>query len=93
MSRETRCSSLRLPKNGGDIGAGSAIEEVRRGIEQALAEGDAAPEVLMMIARAFAQAELDPGEALQEAMVNAMEARSAAMPAGQDAEDFGGQFD
>src|SRR3954470_6367925 len=90
---ERALDTLRLRKNGGDVGAGPAIEEVRRAIEQALAEEGAAPEVLMMIARAFAQAELDPGEALQEAMVNAMEARSAVIPAGQDAEDFGGQFD
>jgi hypothetical protein len=90
---ERALDTLRLRKSGGDVGAGRAIEEVRRGIEQALAERGAAPEVLLMMARAFAQAELDPGEALQEAVVSAMEVRSAAMPAGQEAEDIGDQFD
>src|SRR3712207_2621400 len=90
---ERALDTLRLRRNGGDVGAGRAIEEVRRGIEQALAERGAAPEVLLMTARAFAQAELDPGGALQEAVGSAMEVRAAAMPAGQEAEDIGDQFD
>src|SRR3712207_5676941 len=90
---ERALDTLRLRRNGGDVGAGRAIEEVRSGIEQALAEHGAAPEALMMIARAFAEAELDPGEALQEAVVSAMEVRSAAMPAGQETEDIADQFD
>ena len=67
---ERALDTLRLRANGGDVGAGRAIEEVRKGIEQALVKDGAAPEVLIMIARAFAQAELDPGEALQEAVVS-----------------------
>src|SRR3712207_6441052 len=90
---ERALDALRLRRNGGDVGAGRAIEEVREGIGQALAEGGAAPEMLMMVARAFAQAELEPGEALQEAVVSAMEAQAAAMPAGQGPEDFGDQID
>ena len=90
---ERALDTLRLRRNGGDVGAGRAIEEVREGIGQALAEGGAAPEVLMMVARAFVQAELEPGEALQEAVVGAMEAQAAAMPAGQGPEDLGGHFD
>jgi hypothetical protein len=85
--------TLRLRRSGGDVGAGRAIEEVRGAIERALAKGGAAPEVLMMVARAFAQAELDPGEALQEAVVGAVEAQAAAMPAGRETGDIGGQFD
>jgi hypothetical protein len=79
---ERALDALRLRANGGDVGAGRAIEEVRRGIGQALAAEGAAPAALMMLARAFAQAELDPGGALQEAVVGAMEAQAAAAPPG-----------
>jgi hypothetical protein len=89
---ERALDTLRIQKNGGNVGAGRAIEEVRGVIEQALAKDGAAPEVLMMIARAFAQAELDPGEPLQEAVVRALEVRSVAMPAVQEIEDIGDQF-
>ena len=51
---ERALDALRLRANGGDVGAGRAIEEVRNAIGQALAEGGAAPGVLMMVARAFA---------------------------------------
>ena len=90
---ERALDALRLRANGGDVGAGRAIEEVRKGIEQTLVKDGAAPEVLIMIARAFALAELDPGEALQEAVEAAMEAQSAAMPPGQEPADIGDQFD
>src|SRR3954470_11178336 len=70
---ERALDTLRLRANGGDVGAGRAIEEVRQEIEQALVKDGATIEVLIMIARAFAQAELDPGEALQEAVVSAMD--------------------
>jgi len=90
---ERALDTLRLRRNGGDVGAGRAIDEVREGIAQALAEGGAAPGVLMMVARAFAQAELDPGEVLQEAMVGAMEAQASAMPVGHGPDDSGDQFD
>src|SRR5215207_4462726 len=90
---ERALDALRLRANGGDVGAGRAIDEVRKGVGQALAEHGAAPGVLMMVARAFAQSELEPGEALQEAVVSAMEAKAAAMPAGQGPEDIGGHFD
>ena len=90
---ERALDTLRLRANGGDVGAGRAIEEVRQGIEQALVKDGATIEVLIMIARAFAQAELDPGEALQEAVVSAMDAQSAALPPGQEPADIGDQFD
>src|SRR3712207_4508974 len=90
---ERALDALRLRRNGGDVGAGRAIDEVRDGIGQALAEHGADPGVLMVVARAFAQAELDPGEALQEAVVSAMEAQASATPAGQGPEGIGGQFD
>jgi hypothetical protein len=90
---ERALDALRLRANGGDVGAGRAIEEVRQGIGQALAENGAAPEVLMTVARAFAQAELEPGEALQGAVVSAMEAQASVMPLGQGPKDFGGEID
>ena len=90
---ERALDTLRLRANGGDVGAGRAIDEVRKGIEQALVKDGATPEVLVMIARAFAQAELDPGRALQEAVVSAMEAQSAAMPLGPEPEGIGDPFD
>jgi hypothetical protein len=90
---ERALDTLRLRANGGDVGAGRAIDEVRKGIEQALVKDGATPEVLVMIARAFAQAELDPGKALQEAVVSAMEAQSAAMPPGPEPEGIGDPFD
>ena len=90
---ERALDALRLRANGGDVGAGRAIEEVRKGIEQTLAKDGAAPEVLIVIARAFALAELDPGGALQEAMRAAMEAQSSAMPPGQGPAGIGDQFD
>lgn len=90
---ERALDTLRLRTNGGDVGARRAIEEVRKGIEQTLVEDGVTLEALIMIARAFAQAELDPGEALQEAVGSAMEAQSAAVPPGQEPADIGDQFD
>ena len=46
--------------------------------------GSRRPQVLMIVARAFAQAELEPGEALQAAVVGAMEARAAPCRQGRD---------
>lgn len=80
---ERALDTLRLRANGGDTGAGRAITELRTGLAAELAKPGAAPEVLLLLARAFAQAGLDPGEALQQAVLRAMEARSAAaMPPG-----------
>src|SRR6202045_717172 len=61
-------------------------------VDHALGQGDFAPEVLMLLARAFARAELDPGRPLQEAMVSAMEARSDLSPAASSAEEISDQF-
>src|SRR5215470_2689923 len=49
-------------------------------------------EVRMVVARAFARAELDPGQALQEAMMSAMEAQSASMPAALRPQDIADHF-
>jgi len=78
---EGALGTLRLQSSGGDIGADRAIAEVRHRLDDALKKGGIAPEVLMLMARAFARAELDPGRTLQQAMMTAMEAQSPSMPA------------
>jgi len=89
---EAALETLRVQANGGNVGAGHAIAEVRRGLDYALAKDGIAPEVLMLVARAFARAELDPGRALQEAMMSAMEAQSASMPAALRPQDIADHF-
>jgi hypothetical protein len=78
---EGALGTLRLQSSGGDIEADRAIAEVRHRLDDALQKGGVAPEVLMLMARAFARAELDPGRTLQQAMMTAMEAQSPSMPA------------
>jgi hypothetical protein len=78
---EGALGTLRLQSSGADIGADRAIAEVRHRLDDALQKGGIAPEVLMLMARAFARAELDPGRTLQQAMMTAMEAQSPSMPA------------
>jgi hypothetical protein len=68
--------TLRLQSSGGDIEGDRTIAEVRHRLDDAVQGGGIAPEVLMLIARAFAQAELDPGRTLQQAMMTAMEEQS-----------------
>jgi hypothetical protein len=78
---EGALGTLRLQSSGGDIEADRAIAEVRHRLDDALQKGDVAPEVLMLMARAFARAELDPGRTLQQAMMTAMKAQSPSVPA------------
>src|SRR5215469_10507523 len=78
---EGALGTLRLQSSGGDIEGDRAIAEVRRRLDDAVQKGGIAPEVLMLMARAFARAELDPGRTLQQAMITAMEAQSPSMPA------------
>jgi hypothetical protein len=89
---EAALGTLRVQANGGDVGADHAIAEVRRRLDYALAKDGIAPEVLILVARAFARAELDPGRALQEAMMSAMEAQSASMPAAPRPRDIADHF-
>src|ERR1700730_13812641 len=85
---EGALETLRLHANGGDVSAEHEIGEVHNRVDHALGQGDFAPEVLMLVARAFARAELDPGRSLQEAMVSAMEARSHLGPTASSAEEI-----
>ena len=78
---EGALGTLRLQSSGGDIEGDRAIAEVRRRLDDAVQKGGIVPEALMLMARAFARAELDPGRTLQQAMMTAMEAQSPSMPA------------
>jgi hypothetical protein len=85
---EGALGTLRLQASGGDVGADHAIAEVRNRLDDALQRGGVAPEVLMLVVRAFARAELDPGRTLQEAMMSAMEAQAPSMPAAEISDHF-----
>ena len=85
---EGALGTLRLQASGGDIEGDRAIAEVRRRLDDAVQKGGIAPEVLMLIARAFAQAELDPGRTLQQAMMTAMGAPSPSTPAALTPAEF-----
>jgi hypothetical protein len=89
---EGALGTLRLQANGGDVSAEHAIDEVRNRVDQALARAEVAPGVLILLARAFARAELDPGRSVQQAMVNAMEAQSHSGPTGLSAEELSDHF-
>ena len=67
-------SDLRIAGNGGDTTASARLADACRAVETAVAASSPDPGVLMLIARAFAQAGLDPGPALKEAMIARMEA-------------------
>ena len=77
---EGALGTLRVQASGGDVAADHAIAEVHKEVADNLQKGCIAPDVLMLVARAFARAELDPGQPLQEAMMSAMEAQSPSLP-------------
>jgi hypothetical protein len=85
---EGALATLRLQASGGDVGAGHAIAEVRNRLDDALQKRGVAPEVLMLMARAFARAEIDPGRTLREAMMTAREAQSPSMLAALTPDDI-----
>jgi hypothetical protein len=89
---EGALATLRLQASGGDVGAEHAITEVRDRLGDALQKGGVTPEVLMLLARAFARAELNPGRILQQAMMTAMEARSTSVAAAMTAADISDHF-
>ena len=81
-----------MQASGGDVGADHAIAAVHKEVADNLRESSIAPDVLMLVARAFARAELDPGQPLQEAMMSAMEAQSPSLPAALSPEDISDHF-
>lgn len=89
---EGALGTLRVQASGGDVAAGYAIAAVHKEVADNLRKSSIAPDVLMLVARAFARAELDPGRSLQEAMTSAMEAQAPSMPAPLSPEDFSDHF-
>ena len=71
---EGALNDLRIAGNGGDTEARAGLAEARQAVETAVAVSPLPPKVLMLIARAVAQAGLEPGAALKEATLAAMEA-------------------
>lgn len=71
---EAALNDLRIAGSGGDTTARAGLAEACRAVEAAVTANSLAPRVLMLIARAFAQAGLDPGPALKDATVTGMEA-------------------
>lgn len=77
---ESALNDLRIAGNGGDTAARAGLAQACQAVEAAVADHRLAPKVLMLIARAFAQAGLEPGAALKRATVEAMEARATDDP-------------
>jgi len=71
---EAALNDLRIAGNGGDTTARAGLAEACRAVETTVMANSLTPQVLMLIARAFAQAGLDPGPALKEATIAGMEA-------------------
>lgn len=67
-------SDLRIAGNGGNTEARGRLAEAVQAVANAVLTRNLAPQVLMVIARALAQAGLEPPKALQEAMIAGMEA-------------------
>jgi hypothetical protein len=89
---EGALGTLRVQASGGDVGADHTIAAVHKEVADNLRKSSIAPDVLMLVARAFARAELDPGRPLQEAMMSAMEAQSPSLPAALSPEDISDHF-
>jgi len=87
---EGALNDLRIAGNGGDTMAREWLGDACQAVETAVASNRLPPEVLMAITRAFAQAGLEPGPALKDATLAAMEDDISANPArsrGSDRDD------
>ncbi len=73
---ETAIDTLRIASNGGNTGAAQDIAAVRDRLTAELAGRPVEPATLLLAARAFAKAGLDPGDDLRGALVDGIEARS-----------------
>lgn len=72
---EGALSHLRIAANGGDSSARRSLAEACRAVDMAVTVNSFPSAVLMMIARSFVQAGLEPGPGLKNAMMAGMEAR------------------
>ena len=66
--------ALRLDVSGGSPQARQGLEAVRTEVAKGLDRGGIPAAVLMLVGRAFAGAQLDPGQLLQAAVMNAIQA-------------------
>lgn len=89
---EAALNDLRIAGNGGDTTARAGLAEACRAVETGVTANSLAPRVLMLIARAFAQAGLDPGPALKEATIAGMEAGLADAPTPPGRGDLAGSL-
>ncbi|NKC34342.1 hypothetical protein [Falsiroseomonas selenitidurans] len=71
---EGALTDLRIASNSGDTKARAGLAEACHAVETAVTAKSLAPGVLVLIARAFAQAGLDAGPAPKKAMIAGMEA-------------------
>ena len=86
-------ATLRLQANGGDVSAEREIGEVHNRVDHALGQGAVAPEVLMLLARAFARAELDPRRSLKLTRFRgARQAFNGGFSDAQDASPYSPEF-
>jgi hypothetical protein len=89
---QSALDSLRIDANGGVAEARQSLEEVRQAAEQAVTQGDISGAVLMLVGRAFTEAELDPGRTLQEALMGAIESDGATEQVPADAKAMSEQL-
>lgn len=89
---QSALDALRIDANGGRAQARADIDEVRQAVEQAIIRGGLSGPVLMLVGRAFAHAELDPGRPLQEALVGAIDREGLSEPASANLPDMFAHF-
>jgi hypothetical protein len=70
-------TDLRIASSGGDSAARARLAQACQAVETAVATSQLPPAVLMLIARAFVQAGLEPGPALKAAALASLEATEA----------------
>jgi hypothetical protein len=71
---EGALTDLRIASSGGDSAARARLAQACQAVETAVATSQLPPDVLMLIARAFVQAGLEPGPALKAAALASLEA-------------------
>lgn len=89
---QSALDDLRIASNGGDRAGRAGLAEACQAVEAAVTANSLAPHVLVRIARAFAQAGLDPGPALKAGVMAGMEAHLAHEPAAAGRDGMAAEF-
>lgn len=89
---EGALTDLRIAGNGGDSAARAHLTEAFQAVETAVTASHLSSDVLMLIARAFVQAGLEPGPALKEATLASVEAGVSLWPIPPKPEGFADQL-